>query len=145
MTTERAGSPERTARAPRHVRLTDRVILAVTGLTGIVIGVAGTASTRAFYAANGVDLGHSPAALSDARAAAGAVLATGLLVALGAVVTRLTSLAAATGAAVLLGYGLARLLSIALDGLPGTPLIVATGVELALGAACLIVLARSRI
>ena len=122
----------------------DRVILAVTGLTGIVIGAVAVTAVRAFYAANGVDLGHSAAALSEARGAAGAVLTTGLMVALGATIPRLTLPAAAIGAAVLLGYGLGRLLSIALDGVPGTAQTVAAGVELALGTACLYVLARQR-
>ena len=53
--------------------LIDRAILAVTGLTGIVIGATAVTSVRAFYAANGVDIGHSAAALSEARGAAGAV------------------------------------------------------------------------
>lgn len=121
-----------------------RIVLALAGLTMLVIGVAGLVSPRAFHAANGIDLGPGNAVLNESRAAAGALVATGMLVALGAFLARLTGHAAVVGAAMYLGYALARLLSIAVDGAPGSSLTVAAVVELALGLACLLVLARRR-
>ena len=135
-------SVSRAAVVPR--RRTQAAILAVAGL--VVVGVGGAVLTApaAFHAGNGIEFGGNPSLLSETRAAGGALLATGVLVTLGAVVRRLTFTAALVGTAVYLSYGLSRLFSMAVDGLPSTGLVAATVAELALGAACGYVLYRQR-
>ncbi|MFY1695895.1 MULTISPECIES: DUF4345 domain-containing protein [unclassified Solwaraspora] len=123
---------------------TQAVILAVAGLVVVGIGGAVLAAPEAFHAGNDIEFGGNPSLLSEIRAAGGALLATGVLVALGAFVRRLTFTAALVGAAVYLAYGLSRLFSMAVDGLPATGLVAATVAELILGAACGHVLYRQR-
>jgi hypothetical protein len=99
----------------------------------------------AFHRANGIDPGGGASLLSEARAAGGALLTTGVLIMLGAFVARLTFTAAVLGTAVCLSYGLARLLSLAWDGRPAGNLMVAAVVELLLGIACVFALVRHRV
>jgi hypothetical protein len=49
-----------------------------------------------------------------------------------------------TASVVYLSYGLSRLLSMAMDGLPHSGLVSAAGIELGIGAACLLALLRAR-
>ncbi|MFY1652076.1 DUF4345 domain-containing protein [Solwaraspora sp. WMMB762] len=121
-----------------------KVILVVAGLVVVGIGGAVLTTPDTFHAGNGIDFAGNSSLLSEIRAAGGALLATGILVTLGAFVRRLTFAAALIGATVYLAYGLSRLLSIALDGMPATGLIAAAVAELVLGAACGHVLYRNR-
>ena len=58
--------------------------------------------------------------------------------------TELVGVSLTTASIVYLSYGLSRLLSMALDGLPHSGLISAAGIELAIGAVCLLALLRTR-
>ena len=118
------------------------VILAVAGLVAVGVGGAILIAPGAFHAGNGIEYAGNSSLLSETRAAGGALAATGVVVTLGAFVRRLTFTASLVGAVVYLAYGLARLLSVALDGLPADSLVVAAGVELALGLACGFTLVR---
>ncbi|MEV4712335.1 DUF4345 domain-containing protein [Micromonospora sp. NPDC049374] len=113
-----------------------RVGLTVAGLVAIVIGGALLTVPATFHAGNGIEYAGNSSLLSEARAAGGSLLATGVLVTLGGYVRRLTFTAALVGAVVYLAYGLSRLLSMALDGPPATGLVAAMVVELILGAVC---------
>ncbi|MFV2013238.1 MULTISPECIES: DUF4345 domain-containing protein [unclassified Micromonospora] len=121
-----------------------KVIFVVAGLVVVGIGGAVLTAPDAFHAGNGIDFAGNSSLLSETRAAGGALLATGILVTLGAFVRRLTFAAALIGATVYLAYGLSRLLSIALDGMPATGLVAAAIAELVLGTACGYVLHGNR-
>ena len=98
----------------------------------------------AMHAANGVDLGDDASLLSDVRAPGGALLALGAIIVAGPFVPWLTLPAAMISATVYLAYGLSRLLSIVLDGMPAPGLVYAAGLELVLGAVSAVLFARLR-
>ncbi|MEV7006738.1 DUF4345 domain-containing protein [Streptosporangium sp. NPDC051022] len=119
-----------------------RFILVLSGLVVIGIGAASLFTPVAFHGVNGIELGGDAGLLSETRAAGGALLATGVLITLGAFVSRLAFTATAVGAVIYLSYGLSRVLSIALDGMPSNGLVLATVLEVVIGAACAFALVR---
>jgi hypothetical protein len=118
--------------------------LFTSGLVVILIGAATLFAPVAFNEFNGVGLGGDAGLLSEVRAAGGSLLASGVLIVLGAFVPRLAFTAALLGSVTYLSYGLSRVLSIAVDGTPGSGLVLAAAVETALGLACAFVLVRYR-
>ncbi|GGL39495.1 DUF4345 domain-containing protein [Planomonospora parontospora] len=118
--------------------------LFASGLVVFLIGAATLLAPAALHGLNGIELGVEPGLLSEVRAAGGALLASGVLIGLGAFVPRLAFTAALLGTVTYLAYGLSRVLSIAVDGMPGSGLVLAAAVETALGLACALVLARRR-
>lgn len=121
---------------------TQRAILTVAGLVLAAVGSALLFAPEAMHGSNGVDLGGDASLLSEVRAPAGALLVLGVLVVAGAFVSRLTLPAAMIATAVYLAYGLSRLLSLALDGIPAPGLVVAAGLEIALGATTAVLFRR---
>jgi hypothetical protein len=67
---------------------------------------------------------------------------SGLVLAAGAFVSRLTLPSAMIAAAVYLAYGLSRLLSMALDGLPAPGLVWVTGLEIVFGITTVVLFRR---
>lgn len=113
-------------------------LLVLTAPVVLVIGVSLLLVPHAMHRTNGVDLGSQASLLNEIRAPAGALMAFGLLM-LGAIFRsawRLFALRA--GGLLLLSYGIARILSIALDGWPSFILIAAMVVELLAGASLLL-------
>lgn len=121
---------------------TPQVILAVAGLVLAAVGSALLLAPAAMHGSNGVDLGDDASLLSEARAPGGALLVLGAIVVAGAFVRRLRLPAAMIAAAVYLAYGLSRLLSMALDGMPAPGLVVAAGLEIAFGVATAVLFGR---
>lgn len=117
-------------------------VLFVAGLVLLVVGAAGLTVPAAFHDANGIDAVADAGLLSEARAAGGVLLAAGAFVVVGAFVARFAVAAAWVGAVCYLAYGLSRLLGMAIDGMPGSGLVMAAAVELALAVACAYVLVR---
>lgn len=113
-------------------------------LTGISLGLAGVLASiigasilvvpRAFFAGNGVILSADPSLMSEIRAPGGLLLIAGVYLLHQALVSRHLRSALLVGAGVFGAYGIARLLSIFLDGVPSTSLIAATSVELVVSA-----------
>ena len=95
-----------------------KAILFVSGLVATGIGAAILFTPAAFYALNGIRLGNDISLLNEIRAPGGALLAIGLLIMSGAFVTRLTFTATLLAALLYLAYGLSRILSMAIDGMP---------------------------
>ncbi|WP_456787112.1 DUF4345 domain-containing protein [Cellulomonas sp. P5_C5] len=120
-----------------------KALLIVAGAVAVVIGAAVLLTPVAFSESYGIVLGADPDALSERRAPGAGLLVIGALLVAGAFVARLRFTALLVGALVYLAYGLARVLSLVADGRPSDGLLVAGVVELALGAACLVALARS--
>lgn len=121
-----------------------RIILFLSGLVVIGVGSAGLLAPEAFHEANGATVGADVSLLSEARAAGGALLAAGIVILIGAFVTRLARVAAAIGAVGYLAYSLSRLLGIAMDGLPSSALVTAMLAEFLIALACGFVLLRIR-
>lgn len=118
--------------------------LLISGLIAAGIGAAILVAPGPFYATYGIELGGDASLLSEIRAPGGALLALGLLMTIGAFVPALRFASTVVAAAVYLPYGLSRLLSMAIDGLPDTGLIGAAVLELAIGAAALVAVRRQR-
>jgi hypothetical protein len=121
-----------------------RAVLFVTGLVAAGIGGSILLVPEAFYASYGIDLSGRISLLNELRASGGSLLASGLLILSGAFVARLTWLSALVGCLTYISYGLSRGLSVFLDGAPDGGLMVSAWIELAIGAACLVVLLRER-
>lgn len=105
------------------------------GLAGVVAGFIGAsilAAPQAFFAGNGVALSSNPSLMSEIRAPGGLLLIAGVYLLHQAFVARQLRSALQVGAAVFGAYGMGRLLSVVLDGVPSTSLIAATAVELAM-------------
>ncbi len=120
-----------------------RTFLVLGSLIAIGIGASLLFAPGSFHASNGIELGSDASLLSEVRAPGGALLALGILIGIGAFVESFTLASTAIAAAVYLAYGGARLLSIALDGVPATGLLGAMATELLIGAACAVALVRS--
>ncbi len=120
-----------------------RTLLVVSGLIASGVGAAILLAPHAFHATHGVELAADPSLLSEVRAPGGALLVLGALMTAGAFARPMTLASTTIAAAVYLSYGASRLLALALDGLPAPGLLAATILELALGTACALTLARS--
>jgi hypothetical protein len=121
-----------------------KTILSVSGL--IAAGVGGTIlfAPAAFYASNGIDLGGDISLLNETRSAGGALLASGIAVMSGVFVARLIFTSAVISILIYLSYGMSRILSITIDGMPTEQLAMATVVELLIGLASVLALLRYR-
>ena len=104
--------------------------LAIAGVLLVAIGGGILLVPHAFHAGSGIVLGDSPNLLSETRAPGGLLLAAGLVI-LGAVF-REPQRHAATQLSILVygSYSFARLVSVALDGMPTTSILIAAVLEL---------------
>jgi len=110
---------------------------AVLILSGALLGLIGGAllvSPIAFLAMSHVAIDNDPGLLSELTAPSVILILTGALQILGAFRIRFANLALSAGAIVYGSYGLGRLMSMALHGMPSQSLIVAAVVELAVAA-----------
>lgn len=123
--------------------LTQKAILTVSGLIATGIGFAILFEPAGFYSSYGIELGNDPSLMSEIRAPGGALLVMGMFMLSSFVRPGLAGASLWLGAGVYLSYGLSRCLAIALDGWPDSGLVLAVGLEILIGALCLIAL-RSR-
>lgn len=119
-----------------------RALLVLSSLIAIGIGAALLLDPNAFHASNGIELPADASLLSEVRAPGAALLVLGALMGVGVFARSFTFASTAIAAAVYLAYGGARLVSLALDGVPAPGLLGATALELAVGAACAAALVR---
>ncbi|HAE27380.1 MULTISPECIES: DUF4345 domain-containing protein [Hyphomonas] len=111
--------------------------LFVSGLIAVLIGAAIVLDPVGFHATSGIQLGAAdPALLNEMRAAGGPILAVGLLALTGLFLRRLQMLALTASAVFYTGYGVARLASLMVDGVPDQAMVWITLLELVIGAAC---------
>lgn len=122
-----------------------RIVLGLSGIVGAGFGMAGLFWPAAFHAMSGIELGDNASLLSELRAPSASLMAAGVLVLVSAFFVRWHVAGALLSIAVYASYGAARLLGIALDGLPHSTLVQATVTELLVamsGAAVLVSAAR---
>jgi len=127
----------------RQLRL-QRLILLASGL--IAVGIAGTIlfAPGAFYSGYGIELEGNVSLANELKAPVGLLLAAGLVMVAGVFREEHVCTALVTATVIYLSYGLSRLLSIAMDGVPHGGLVTAAILELAIGGACLLALLRLR-
>ncbi len=110
-----------------------KIILFISGLLLIVIGSAILFIPIDFSARNGIELSGNISLLNDTRAAGASLLASGLVILLGAFIQKLTYASVIISIIAYLSYGFGRLLSMVVDGVPAEGLIKATVVEIIIG------------
>ncbi|MEM9553284.1 MAG: DUF4345 domain-containing protein [Acidobacteriota bacterium] len=127
-------------------RMNNRLTLLYLFLSGLLllgIGLAILLAPHSIYASNGIVLGDDPSLLSEIRAPGGFLTASSILILLGTFRRFLRSVAIALTVLVYGSFGLARLVGLALDGLPAAGLVGSTAIELIVAAIGLLILWRS--
>ena len=121
-----------------------RLTLLVSGLVAAGIAAAILLAPELFYASYGIEVAGNATLVNELKAPAGALLVAGLFMFAGVVRPALARVSLATASVVYLSYGVARLSSIAMDGFPNSALVSAAGIEIGIGAACLLALLHAR-
>ena len=124
--------------------LARRVVLLIAGM--VAIGIAATIlfAPDGFYAAYGIELAGNRNLTNELKAPAGMLFVAGLVMLAGVFRAQLTTVSLLAATAIYLSYGLSRLLSIAVDGVPHNALVSAAIFEIAVGGVCLLVLIPGR-
>ncbi|MGH1364186.1 MAG: DUF4345 domain-containing protein [Calditrichia bacterium] len=115
-----------------------RSLLAVSGLIALGIGFTILFQPHALFASNGIALGDDPNLLSEVRAPGGLLIGCGIAILLSTFRYRNLHFALMLSATAYGLFGMSRLISMLLDGVPSSPLIAATVVELLIGGVCLL-------
>ncbi|MEB3213527.1 MAG: DUF4345 domain-containing protein [Leptolyngbyaceae bacterium] len=113
------------------------VVLCLSGLVAIAIGAMILISPADFYATNHITIGDDVNLLSEIRASAGALFASGVLILIGAFVSQLTFTSTLLATVLFLSYGVSRGIGILIDGVPVSSLIQAGVIEIVIGLVCL--------
>jgi hypothetical protein len=121
-----------------------RVLLAVSGAITIAIGAGLMFVPAQFQASAGIILGPDINLLSEVRAPGGFLLATGILILLGAFRRQMARLALLLSSLLYLSYAGARLVGILMDGMPSSTILTALGIEVVIGGLCLAALTAKR-
>ena len=119
-------------------------LLAVAGALLIYIGAALLFQPVSFYAANGITLTQEPSLMSEVRAPGGVLLSSGLIIGCGAIWRAMVRPALLLAAVIYGSYGVSRLISLALDGMPSHSLVIAIAIELTLAVLALMALGGLR-
>ena len=121
-----------------------KTLLFLAGAIAIAVGVAGLFWPVAFHASSGIALGDNASLMSEMRAPAAMLLLAGGFVSGSVFVARWRPAAIWVSAALYLAYGLTRVFSVALDGVPHDTLLMAGGLELAVGGVCAMMIWKTR-
>jgi len=121
-----------------------KLVLLVSGLIAIGIGAVILFMPATFYATYGIELGSDASLVNEIKAPGGGLLAMGLLMLAGVFIGDFAFASTVIASAVYSSYGLSRLLSMAIDGMPDGGLVAAAAFELAIGAVSLLALLRYR-
>jgi hypothetical protein len=116
------------------------IFLTISGLLLLAIGGTILFVPHAFYASDGIVLGNDPSLLSEIRAPGGLLATSGLFILIGVFRLTLRSLALMLTVLVYCSFGLSRLLSFYLDGIPSHSLAIATVIELVMAGIGLVML-----
>ena len=120
-----------------------RLFLLVSGTIATLIGALILLVPHAFFATNHIALGTDPNLMSEIRAPAGVLLASGVILIRSAILAHMIRTALLISAIVFTTYGGSRLVSIAFDGVPATSLMGALVMELLIGIIAAILVART--
>ena len=124
--------------------LARKLVLLISGIVAISIATAILFVPEGFYAAYEIQLAGNTNLTNELKAPAGVLFVAGLLMLAGVFRTQLIALSLTASATIYLPYGLSRLLSIALDGVPHSSLVGAAIFEIAVGTVCLLALIPGR-
>ena len=116
--------------------------LVLAGLLLLSIGSTLILAPQAFHGGNGVVLGDNPNLLSEIRAPGGILVSSAIIILIGAFRAPLRLRAVQLTTLVYGSFGVPRLVSIALDGLPASSIVAAMALELAFALIGLVLLWR---
>ena len=114
----------------------NKSILIVAGIIMLVVGFGILFVPFSFHAGVGLMLDHDAVLLNELRSPGGALLVAGVVVVVGAFRAGLGYPAMMLAFVVYMSYGLSRIVSFALDGLPGAGLMQVTVLEIVMGLIC---------
>lgn len=120
------------------------IYLVISGLLLLVIGAAILLAPHAFHGSNGIALGDNPNLLSEIRAPGGLLAASGIIILIGGIRPLLRSQALQLTTLVYGSFGVARLMSIAMDGMPSDSIVGATVLEFVVASIGLALLLQTR-
>ncbi|MAC90318.1 MAG: hypothetical protein CMF73_13465 [Maricaulis sp.] len=120
--------------------LMTRIVLALAGLVALLIGATLLLDPQSLYAGSGLVLDGGASQLSEIRAPAGLLVLSGLAVLAGSIWLKWATAALQLTVLVFLGYGIGRVASLALDGMPSDSLVMAMLIEWAIGVLALVLL-----
>lgn len=123
-----------------YTRLHTSVVL-FASLVGLVVGLGLLIAPSSFQSSVGLVLADATA-LSETRAPGGALVGLSAMTGIGVLIPSFRQNATLLAAVVYLAYGLSRVLSVALDGMPHPGIVAAMLGELAIGAACVVFVRR---
>ena len=121
-----------------------KTILIISGLIAAGIGGAILFTPVAFHASSGIELGRNVSLFSEVRAPGGALMASGIVIMLGAFIAELTFSSIVISLMMYLSYGISRILSMLIDGMPDEGIVVAALVELVVGLVSIFALLKYR-
>ncbi|MFT6460866.1 MAG: hypothetical protein ACJAU5_000167 [Maricaulis maris] len=120
--------------------LMTRIVLALAGLVALLIGATLLLDPQSLYAGSGLVLDGGASQLSEIRAPAGLLVLSGLAVLAGSIWLKWATAALQLTVLVFLGYGVGRVASLALDGMPSDSLVMAMLIEWGIGVLALVLL-----
>lgn len=121
---------------------TVKAILLISGIIATVIGGAILAVPTAFYATYGIEPGANVNLLNEMRASGGGLLASGILILSGVFVARMSFTSLVVSTLLYLSYGLSRVLSMVMDGVPIEGLVQSAVLEIIIGLVCVFALVK---
>ena len=116
--------------------------LLVSGVILLGIGAAILLTPSAFHASNGIVFENDASLMSEVRAPGGLLFASGLLILVGLFRHKLRHQSVILATLVYGTFGLSRMLSMAIDGMPSKGIVGATAIELIIEALGLLILTR---
>ncbi|WP_299871780.1 DUF4345 domain-containing protein [uncultured Cocleimonas sp.] len=119
-----------------------KIVLFISGLIAAAIGGAIVVIPIAFYSTYSIELGGNVALLNEIRASGGALLVTGILIISGAFFTRMTFTSIVISTLLYLSYGLSRMLSMVIDGMPSEGFVQSAALEIVIGLVCVFYLVK---
>ena len=123
------------------------LVRGVLGVSGFVaVGIASTIlfAPEPFYGSYGIEVAGNATLANELKAPAGMLLIAGLAMFAGVFRRRFMRASLVTAAVVYLSYGLSRVLSMVLDGMPDSGMVGAAGIEILIGVVCLLTLEQAR-
>jgi hypothetical protein len=110
-----------------------RFFLMFAGITGIYIGASLLFTPVSFEASAGIPVTDNVNLLSEIRSSGGTLLAAGMLILIGGFRIAMTRTALIVSSLFYSAYGISRVISILIDGLPNISLVLITASELVIG------------